>query len=536
MTRYFCHECALEDNDFPTNAQGPVCPRCQGAFVEEIPQDESGADDPRDFDPDDDGEEGGGGGLPFNLFGGGGAGGVGAGGPAFFQFIAQPGGGPPIITAGGGAQAGLNPLTMAMLQALGMAPPPQGVRAPPLRRVQSEGAAEQPRAGQAGEAEGDDRREQVPLRNLAAFLGEAFGGGPRQPHPTDDPANNPFAEGGHETPRNDDAQQPGSPNAAGPQQQQRDGAAPPPNPLNHLLSLLNVFGLNTQVLGGGLGGFGLRANAGDYAWGSEADFQQLLNDLMEQASLAFPRAAGRAGPQPAPDDMIEKLPRLKVSQDLLDMSTVDSCGICLDAFQLSDSAVALPCKHLYHEDCLVPWLKTSGTCPTCRFALVPQPGQPGYEANANANDAAGEGGTDGAGDPANAHPTASTSTSTSPSSSPTDQPPRRPSLPSRQSTLNPLSPSTARIPEIAGGSSLPGSWIWPAGEGEGEGEGAMDVDGDPEEVEAGASTSGEREARRAAALAAERRAEEARGREEQERMRVEEEDKSLEEPVIEDVD
>lgn len=106
--------------------------------------------------------------MPFNLFGGGGAGGVGAGGPAFFQFIAQPGGGPPIITAGGGAQAGLNPLTMAMLQALGMAPPPQGVRAPPLRRVQSEGAAEQPRAGQAGEAEGDDRREQVPLRNLAA--------------------------------------------------------------------------------------------------------------------------------------------------------------------------------------------------------------------------------------------------------------------------------------------------------------------------------------------------------------------------------
>lgn len=36
MTRYFCHECALEDNDFPTNAQGPVCPRCQGAFVEEV--------------------------------------------------------------------------------------------------------------------------------------------------------------------------------------------------------------------------------------------------------------------------------------------------------------------------------------------------------------------------------------------------------------------------------------------------------------------------------------------------------------------
>ncbi|GEM08375.1 E3 ubiquitin-protein ligase RNF115/126 [Rhodotorula toruloides] len=294
MTRYFCHECSFEDDGFPTNSQGPVCPRCQGAFVEEIPAEESGADDPRDFDPDDGGEEGGGGALPFGLFGGGGPGG---GGPAFFQFVAHgPGGTGPFVAAGrggaeaGGAQAGLNPLTMAMLQAFGMAPPPQGVRAPPLRRVQSEGAAEQPRADQAGEGEGDDRREQVPLRNLAAFLGEAFGGGPRQPHPADNPANNPFAEGGHEAPLNPegeshgDAQRAGSPNAAGPQQPQ------PPHPLNHLLSLLNVFGLNTQVLGGGLGGFALRGSAGDYAWGSEADFQQLLNDLMEQASPGFPRA------------------------------------------------------------------------------------------------------------------------------------------------------------------------------------------------------------------------------------------------------
>lgn len=121
-----------------------------------------------------------------------------------------------------------------------------------------------------------------------SFLGEAFGGDAREPHPADDPANNPFAEGGHDAPRNADGPPAGEPDAAGGQQQpQQGGPAPPPHPLNHLLSLLNVFGLNTQVLGGGIGGFGLRANAGDYAWGSEADFQQLLNDLMEQASPLF---------------------------------------------------------------------------------------------------------------------------------------------------------------------------------------------------------------------------------------------------------
>lgn len=189
MTRFFCHECSFEDDGFPTNAEGPVCPQCQGAFVEEvrssaapsssnitdqpspsplsfaaqIPADEPGADDPRDFDPDDDGDAGGAA-FPFGF-----AGGVAGGGPpAFLQFVAPPpGAGGPFVAA---AQGGLNPLTTAMLQAFGMIAPPQGVRPQTLRRVQSEGAAaEQPRADQAGAGEGGDaRREQVPLRNLAA--------------------------------------------------------------------------------------------------------------------------------------------------------------------------------------------------------------------------------------------------------------------------------------------------------------------------------------------------------------------------------
>jgi len=35
--------------------------------------------------------------------------------------------------------------------------------------------------------------------------------------------------------------------------------------------------------------------------------------------------------------------------------------------------VTLPCKHPFHEPCIIPWLKSSGTCPVCRHALVPQP-------------------------------------------------------------------------------------------------------------------------------------------------------------------
>lgn len=34
-----------------------------------------------------------------------------------------------------------------------------------------------------------------------------------------------------------------------------------------------------------------------------------------------------------------------------------------------DEVVMMPCKHLFHQDCLIPWLETSATCPVCRITL-----------------------------------------------------------------------------------------------------------------------------------------------------------------------
>ena len=34
--------------------------------------------------------------------------------------------------------------------------------------------------------------------------------------------------------------------------------------------------------------------------------------------------------------------------------------------------VALPCRHLFHSSCLLPWLSRKTTCPSCRFNLDPE--------------------------------------------------------------------------------------------------------------------------------------------------------------------
>jgi E3 ubiquitin-protein ligase RNF115/126 len=100
-------------------------------------------------------------------------------------------------------------------------------------------------------------------------------------------------------------------------------------------------------------------------------------------------------PVPATQEVVEHLPQEVLSANstyisirfsgptssLLGPLLTKDCAVCKDQFQLETEdpeqqvVVTLPCKHPFHKDCILPWLKSSGTCPVCRYALVPQPGQ-----------------------------------------------------------------------------------------------------------------------------------------------------------------
>ncbi|KAG9013413.1 hypothetical protein FRB94_002941 [Tulasnella sp. JGI-2019a] len=148
-----------------------------------------------------------------------------------------------------------------------------------------------------------------------------------------------------------------SPGAAG-------GAQPPTHPLESLLSVIMGRPIGTPGSG----------PLGDYVF-DQHGLDEIITQLMEQSQGARPVAA--------PDEMIAKLPRTQVTAD--SPLTQKECAVCKDTFAPTTEdgeeviAVTLPCspnpkyQHTFHEDCIVPWLKQNGTCPVCRFQLVPQP-------------------------------------------------------------------------------------------------------------------------------------------------------------------
>ena len=47
----------------------------------------------------------------------------------------------------------------------------------------------------------------------------------------------------------------------------------------------------------------------------------------------------------------------------------EKCVVCSENFKPSDTFSQLPCNHVFHQACLLPWLHSTNTCPICRFEL-----------------------------------------------------------------------------------------------------------------------------------------------------------------------
>ncbi|KAG8406951.1 hypothetical protein J3458_020459 [Metarhizium acridum] len=105
------------------------------------------------------------------------------------------------------------------------------------------------------------------------------------------------------------------------------------------------------------------ANAmmGDAVYSQEA-LDRIVTQLMETTSQsnAAPRASNEA---------ITKLDRKTVDKEFLGLEDKAECSICIDAMKEGELATFLPCKHWFHDECIVPWLKQHNTCPVCRTPM-----------------------------------------------------------------------------------------------------------------------------------------------------------------------
>ncbi|XP_076893118.1 E3 ubiquitin-protein ligase RDUF2-like [Bidens hawaiensis] len=76
---------------------------------------------------------------------------------------------------------------------------------------------------------------------------------------------------------------------------------------------------------------------------------------------------------PASKSAIESIPSVKITPGFLQIDPIVICAVCKDQFVIDDLTKELPCKHLYHSDCILPWLSQRNSCPVCRFQLPIDP-------------------------------------------------------------------------------------------------------------------------------------------------------------------
>ncbi|KAH6806774.1 hypothetical protein C2S51_031605 [Perilla frutescens var. frutescens] len=133
--------------------------------------------------------------------------------------------------------------------------------------------------------------------------------------------------------------------------------------LNTYINNLQARGANIQLVfdtpGGGGGGDRLPTNLGDYFIGP--GLEQLIQQLAENDP-------NRYGTPPASKSAVEGLPDIKISGEMLE-SDSSQCAVCKDSFELDEEAKQMPCKHIYHKDCILPWLELHNSCPVCRYEL-----------------------------------------------------------------------------------------------------------------------------------------------------------------------
>ncbi|KAF4090776.1 hypothetical protein AMELA_G00054990 [Ameiurus melas] len=57
-------------------------------------------------------------------------------------------------------------------------------------------------------------------------------------------------------------------------------------------------------------------------------------------------------------------------------SEFDNCAVCIEGYKANDVVRILPCRHVFHKNCVDPWLQDHRTCPMCKMNILKALGIP----------------------------------------------------------------------------------------------------------------------------------------------------------------
>ena len=65
----------------------------------------------------------------------------------------------------------------------------------------------------------------------------------------------------------------------------------------------------------------------------------------------------------------EKIQKLKKEKYVKGKFSEDKCIICQYEYKIDEQLIILPCKHNFHLECIIEWLKKEKTCPFCKSEI-----------------------------------------------------------------------------------------------------------------------------------------------------------------------
>jgi E3 ubiquitin-protein ligase RNF115/126 len=113
-------------------------------------------------------------------------------------------------------------------------------------------------------------------------------------------------------------------------------------------------------------GSGLRPlpeSMSDFLMGS--GFERLLGQLAQIEAGGLTRQA-RETP-PASKASVDSMPTVHIASS--HVAADCHCAVCKEPFERGAEAREMPCAHIYHEDCILPWLQLRNSCPVCRHEM-----------------------------------------------------------------------------------------------------------------------------------------------------------------------